>query len=208
LRSTAVALGIHPAVFVTAGFFCLLGIQAVRGSTLDWGAAAMLIFALAFANEKLRLVIRRLKYIMLAVTVLFAWQTPGILVVPALEAFSPTYDGFRAAIEPLMRLFATAAVVAVMLSRFSANQWVNSLYVLVSPLKNFGVSPDRFAVRLRLVLDHLEREELDWRRCLDDDHPYLGSGDHCAWSVSTLNKRDRFVLTGMLFLFAGGWILI
>lgn len=102
----------------------------------------------------------------LAIVILFAWQTPGIQVLPGLEALSPTYDGLRLAVSPLLRLMTVAALVACLRQALSPDQWVSSFYLLASPFACLGLPCDRLAIRLRLVLDYLEAPPLQWRDCL------------------------------------------
>lgn len=198
---------VHPAVLVTAGFFLVAGVQSLQGRNLAVASCTFLLAAILASRRKLSKVLVRLKYIGLAVTVLFAWQTPGTLIAPALGRLSPTYDGLWLALEPLARLAATAAVVAVMLDRLTAAQWVSSLYVLTTPLRVLGVSPERFAVRLRLVLDFVETRQLDWRASLEgrwlDEVPPAAQ----CWPVSTLKHADRMALVAMCLLAAGMTLL-
>lgn len=197
---------LHPAVLVAAGFVCMLGIQLLQALWLVSVVIIVLILALVAGRKKLGAVIRRLRYILIAVIVLFAWQTPGVLIVPVLGMFSPTYDGLLLALDSTARLLATAAVVAVMLEKLSTAQWVSSLYVLIAPLRIAGVSPERFAVRLRLVLDYVDMRNLDWRKSLDSGFPDETAPVMQQWQVSTLRFGDRALLLAM-GLFAAGLII-
>ena len=110
--------------------------------------------------------LRRLRYVSLAIVILFAWQTPGIQVLPGLDVLSPTYDGLRLAVSPLLRLMTVAAVVACLQQALSPDQWVSSFHLLAKPFACLGLPRDRLAIRLRLVLDYLEAPRLEWRDCL------------------------------------------
>lgn len=184
---------IHPAVAVTAGFFCVIVAQSVTDVYLPIVAVGFCLAAIAFAPTKFRQVLRRTKYVILAIAVLFAWQTPGTLLVPGLGVISPTLDGCRAAIIPIERLAATIAIVSVLLERLSAEQWVSSLYVLIAPFRSAGFA-ERFAVRLRLVIDYVEARKLDWRTNLAatalEDIPSGGE----QWGIVTLRFADKVLL--------------
>jgi len=156
----------HPAVLVTAGFFFIYTAQLLDGWSLGLITAGVSVVALCFARAHWFRVLRRLRYVALAICVLFAWQTPGIQIFPWLQAFSPTYDGFRLALTPLLRLVSVAAVVACLTERLSPDQWVSSFHVLAWPFELFGLSRERLAIRLRLVLDYVEESVLDWRSLL------------------------------------------
>ena len=153
----------HPAVLVTAGFFFVFLSQLTEPPYLYGLAGIGVILAFWRARQHYLKVLRRLRYVAMAIVVLFAWQTPGIQVLPGLEALSPTYDGFRLAVSPLLRLLTVAAVVACLQEALSLDQWVSSLYLLAKPLALLGLPRERLAIRLRLVLEYVEESTLDWR---------------------------------------------
>lgn len=156
----------HPAVLVTAGFFFVYLSQLLEPPHLYGLAGLWAICAACWARQDYFKVLRRLRYVSLAIVILFAWQTPGIQVLPGLEALSPTYDGLRLAVSPLLRLMTVAALVACLRQALSPDQWVSSFYLLASPFACLGLPRDRLAIRLRLVLDYLEAPPLAWRDCL------------------------------------------
>lgn len=195
---------IHPAVHVTAGFFLIFLLQVVGAAVLPWATAAVVLCALAFARREWLRVVRRLRYIFLALVILFAWQTPGVMIVPPLGALSPTWDGVRATLEPAARLLAVVSVVSLMLRGLSTEDWVNSLYILVQPLRVCGLSAERFAVRLRLVLDYIGQRDLDWRNCLHEME--AGPGDvpsQQTWPVRGLHGRDVCLLVALMIVLIG-----
>ncbi|MBS1209611.1 MAG: hypothetical protein H6R19_2009 [Proteobacteria bacterium] len=197
---------IHPAVFVTAGFFLILLLQTVAAGYLPWWTMLAGTVALVSAPADWRRILRRLRFIFLALLILFAWQTPGTMILPALGSFSPTWDGLRATTEPALRLLAIVSVVALMLRHLSIEDWVNSLFVLVFPLRLLGLDPERFAVRLRLVLDYVERRDLNWRNCLDEALEDPVNPAEETWSVHHLGWQDRILLS-ILGLLLAGWLL-
>ena len=195
---------IHPVVLVTAGFFLILLLQCVSPVQLGIGASLAILAALIWARADWLRVVRRLRFIFLALLVLYAWQTPGTLMAPALAGFSPTWDGLRAVLEPGWRLLAVASVVALLLRGLSTEDWVSSLYVLALPFRICGLSPERFAVRLRLVLDYVGRRDLDWRHCLEAASDDLSAMPAEAWSIRLPAWHDWLVLLAVLVVLAMG----
>jgi len=194
---------IHPAVYVTAGFFLIFLLQVLSLAFLPWGTGLIVLCALVFARREWVRVVRRLRYIFLALLILFAWQTPGVMIVPPLGAFSPTWDGVRATVEPAARLLSVVSVVALMLHGLSTEDWVNSLYVLVQPLRVFGLSAERFAVRLRLVLDYTSQRDLHWRDCLHEMDADLGEVSPQVWPVRGLRGYDALLLAVLVIVLMG-----
>lgn len=197
---------VHPAVFVTAGFFLIVRLQSISPAVLPWWAGVVVMLSVVGGAQVWLRIVRRMRYIFLALLILFAWQTPGILMIPGLGAFSPTWDGVRAALDPLLRLLAVVSVVALMLRYLSIEAWVNSLYVLLRPLCVLGFSPERFAVRLRLVLDYVEQRNLNWRHCLDAALQDATILEEEVWPIHDLCWVDRVLILCLFVLLLGGFL--
>lgn len=198
---------LHPAVLVTAGFFWIAVLQSINSAVLPWCAAAVVLLAIMGSVKDWIRIVRRMRYIFLALLILFAWQTPGILMIPGLGTFSPTWDGLRAVQDPVLRLLAVVSVVAVMLHYLSIEAWVNSLYILLRPLRALGFSPERFAVRLRLVLDYVERRDLNWRHCLDAALQETIPLEEEVWPIRELFWVDRLLILLLFLLMLGSFLL-
>lgn len=192
----------HPAVRVTAGFFLILLLQLLAGVTLY--ALALLCMGLAAwrAGPTWWRVLRRMRFILLALLLLFAWQTAGTLVWPALGGFSPSREGLWLALEQSLRLLGAASLVALLLHALDASGWMNGLHALLRPLTRLGLSPDRFILRLRLVLDYLDGRELDWRHALEARADVLPPVP-LEWEGRALAWRDRVCLGAIAVLFLG-----
>ncbi|MDP5239798.1 hypothetical protein Q9Q94_09660 [Uliginosibacterium sp. 31-16] len=197
---------IHPVVHVTAGFFLIILLQTAGFHVLLAGAVATVSCALCAATGDWLRIVRRLRYIFLVLLILFAWQTPGTLMLPLIGVFSPTWDGLSAVREPALRLLAVVSVVALMLKYLSTDDWVSSLYVLVSPLRVAGVRPERFAVRLRLVLDYAGQRDLNWRHCLDVAEQDWSDPQDEAWPVRAVQIHDVLALLGLIAVAGGYWL--
>lgn len=204
---TKLLLQRHPAVLVTAGFFFIYITQLVEGAWLYSFASGVSIFAVLFARQHLLKVLHRLKYVALAIVVLFAWQTPGIQAVPVLQSLSPTIDGFRLAVVPLLRLLSVAAVVASLKEGLKPDQWVNSLYVLAWPFAYFGLSRERLAIRLRLVLDYVEDEDLHWRSLIKNPIPVGKFEERVTCALTPISAVDLFLIVLIVVVAVGvsGW---
>lgn len=194
---------LHPAVFVTAGFIFVLALQNLEGNALFLGVLGAGAMAVRFALRKWWAVLRRMRFVFLALLILFAWQTPGTLLFPALGAFSPTLDGAILALDPALRLVGATAVVATLLTSIAIDDWVSSLYVLTRPFTPLGISPERFAVRLRLVLAYAAEENIDWRESLVGATDASQGGE--SWPVRALGWRDRWALVLLALLVAIAW---
>lgn len=195
----------HPAVSVTAGFFLILWLQRSEGGLLRGLFALVLLLAVWLAPRELWRSVRRLRFVFLALFVIFVWQTPGTLVFPSLANWSPSFDGLRLFIDQGLRLAGVVAVVSILLARLNPDDWLSSLSVLLEPLRLLRVPSERFVVRLRLVLEYAGQRELDWRQVIREP----GKERLPAWQAGVperLGRLDRWLL--VLVLAGGTGVLV
>jgi len=193
---------LHPAVCVTAGFFLIVLIQYLGGVGLVLVGVSLILLAFVFATQSCMRLVRRMRYIFLALLLLFAWQTPGVLLLPEIGVFSPSKEGVMLACEQLLRLLGAASVVAVLLHLLDTAAWMNGLHVLLRPLEAIGFSTDRFILRLRLVMDYVAERELNWRVVLEELDGEVIERD-VEWMPVRLTWIDRFLIAGMGCVFLG-----
>lgn len=135
-----------------------------------WGLAALLILNLTVAficarTYCLRLLIR-IRVFLLAIFVLFAWFTPGEAVFADWPQASPVREGLLLALTHAARLVALVCWVAILLGRISTERLVSGLYALFRPYAILGLSADRIALRLLLVLRYanaMQQKKQPWR---------------------------------------------
>lgn len=195
----------HPAVIVTAGFFLILWLQRCEAWLLRGLFALILLLALWFAASELWRSMRRLRFVFLALFVIFVWETPGTLMLPVLGNWSPSIDGFRLFLDQGTRLAGVVAVVSILLARLDADDWVSSLSTLLEPLRLLRIPTERFVVRLRLVLEYAGQRELDWRQVIREP----GKESMPAWegaSPAVLGRADRSWL--VLVVLVGTGVLV
>jgi energy-coupling factor transporter transmembrane protein EcfT len=161
---------LHAASWLAIWFMWLLAGQGGPGGSHEAWAFASIVAALVFAPIRFIRLLRRLRWLLLAVMLTFAFGTPGRLVV-ADFTFGPTFEGLTAALHSITHLVAMAASVAVLLNGLSPARLTGAIHRLIHPLSHDQPSPDSFALRLQLVLRDLEVRfpGRDWRSWLDDD---------------------------------------
>lgn len=100
---------------------------------------------------RLRAGIWRLRWLFLAIFVLYWGFTPGTALLPALPGLSleGVLEGLRRAAVLLSLLMA----VYLLLARTSVPELVQVLRSLVTPLRVLGLDRDRFALRMALALE-------------------------------------------------------
>lgn len=194
----------HPgaALFLWVALVVLL--QAVSGPAL-WVLAGLWVAVAAWASPaNLRRLGRRIRFLLLAILILFAWMTPGQALVPVWTAFGPSREGLVLALEHGLRLVGVVALVALLLGRGGRDFVVSGLYALMAPCSLVRLSRDRLAVRLLLVLRNAEdRPAGGWRHWLDSP---VEEGDAVPLHVHrvALRGRDWMVVVAALGLLALG----
>ena len=164
----------HPAAQILT--WCLL-VAIMQFLTLEMllvAAGFVLLFALLRSAHKLMQLLRRTRWIMLSLLLIYAYSTPGQPLLNALGIFSPSREGLSDGVLQLTRLLAALAGLAILLDRLHRQQLIAGLYTLFAPLQLIGVSRERVAVRLALTLHYAEvamlRETHTWqdnlRSCL------------------------------------------
>ncbi len=167
-------ISMHPSVRI----FCLLVFAmmayALGGNTLNW----LLLFSMVtlFCTDVLQLkarrrlglsfklvslselflLLRRVRYILLFMLIVYAFNTPGEYFADWPFAIAPTYEGIIAGIEQAVRLSLVLAGLALLLANTVREQFIAGLYIVARPFRLVGMNPERFAVRLWLTLHYVE----------------------------------------------------
>lgn len=170
----------HPSLRVFSLFLFAIIVHCLGGNTLNWlfvFAILMLVFLdfldikknrisaqsepnfkLSNCSEWLKL-IRRMRYILLFLLIVYAFNTPGEYLAGWDFKITPTYEGITAGIEQTLRLALILAGLAIILVNTSREQFIAGLYYLAQPLIYLGINPERFAVRLWLTLYYVEHQQ-------------------------------------------------
>ncbi|MBN8440846.1 MAG: hypothetical protein J0M28_03950 [Thauera sp.] len=168
-----------------SGFLLLLWLtglgtlQSLPAATLPWAAAAIAAAAMILARGRFLALLRRIRVLLAAILVLFGWLTPGESVLTQWPELGPSREGLVLASEHALRLIAVIASVAIVLERLSVDRLVSGLHAICRPAAWIGLPSEKLALRLLLVLRHVEAVEgakaRGWRAWLleDDDSPVV-----------------------------------
>jgi energy-coupling factor transporter transmembrane protein EcfT len=149
-------------------------LQTLPAVALLPAVSACLAVALLLARRRCLRLLRRVRFLLLAIVVLFAWFTPGEALLAGWPQLSPSREGAFLALQHAARLVGVIAGVALLLEVLPRERLVGGMYALCRPLALLRVSPERLALRLLLVLRYVESADADtprhWRHWLADDH--------------------------------------
>ncbi|MCB1587356.1 MAG: hypothetical protein KDI56_00480 [Xanthomonadales bacterium] len=185
---------LHPAVVTALVGLLLIGSQLLSGVPLAIACLAALTAAVAGAHRRLLRMLRRSRFLMLAIVVMFAWFSPGQRLFTEPAWLSPTFEGLLLATIHGGRLLIALALVSLLLERLPADELLQGLSTLARPLSVIGWDAERFAVRLSLVMRLVtESSGRDWR-CWLDDEVDAAMPQVVAISARPFGARDVFAL--------------
>lgn len=161
----------HPATQIFAWCLLVAMLQMLKLDALLLVAGSVLLCAVAVSRHKFFQLLRRTRWIMFSLLLIYAWSTPGQALYEPLGAFSPSREGLLDGLSQLTRLLAALAGLAMLLDRLHRMQLIAGLYTLFAPLQWMGGLRERFAVRLALTLHYAEAAMLHgkrgWKETLD-----------------------------------------
>jgi len=200
----------HPAVQILVWIMLALLVQRLQGVVLLVTCAFLIALAIALCAEQMSSLMRRTRWIMIVLLLIYAYTTPGVAVLSQFGALSPTWEGLSDGATQLGRLLSVLAALAILLALLSQTRLISGLYSLMYPLVWFGLSRERFAVRLALTLENAESAmrdtASDWRMTIGDAlQPNRSGTSHIELDVQAFGLIDVLVLLASVALMIGVW---
>lgn len=198
----------HPAAQILTWCLLVAAMQVLVPGLLLIAAGLVLLCAFAVSRHKFLQLVRRTRWIMLSLLLIYAYSTPGQALSEVLGVLSPTREGLNDGVLQLTRLLAVLAGLAILLDRLHRQHLIAGLYALFAPLQWMGLSRERFAVRLALTLHYAEvamlRESHNWQDALRSlFEPHGESTRHMELPLCRFGVWDGLLLCIALLLFLG-----
>jgi energy-coupling factor transporter transmembrane protein EcfT len=195
----------HPAAQILVWCLLVAIMQFLTLGNLLVAAGFVLLSALLLSAHKFMQLLRRTRWIMLSLLLIYAYSTPGQPLLDALGMFSPSREGLGDGVLQLVRLLAALAGLAILLDRLHRSQLIAGLYTLLAPLQLIGVSRERVAVRLALTLHYAEvamlRESHTWQDSLRSlFEPHDGISKQMELTLYRFAISDALLLSFSLML--------
>lgn len=147
---------IHPAAQILTWCLLVAAMQMLTLEPLLVVFVPVVLITFVFSRHKFIQLLRRTRWIMLSLLLIYAWSTPGAPLLEMLGGFSPSREGVSDGVLQLTRLLAALAGLAILLDRLHRQALIAGLHTLFAPLCWFGLSRERIAVRLALTLHYAE----------------------------------------------------
>ncbi len=200
----------HPATQIVV--WVLLALLAQRLQPLPLLVLSFATFGLALrvSAAQLLALLRRTRWILFSLLLIYAYTTPGAALWAPLGYFSPTREGVVDGLLQLGRLLSVLSGLAILLALLTQTQLISGLYALAYPLRWFGLSRERIAVRLALTLEYAESTmrdtASDWRSTIRDAmRPSAGGAEHIELRLQAFGVADAALLLACAAVTVGAW---
>ena len=151
----------HPFVKILCFVLILLLTNTLRDQWLIALCAGLCLMAVWSNKRNFLRVVRRMRWLFISLLIIYAFTTPGEYIPELLAYASPTYEGCVLGLLQITKLLIALASLSLLFASSSKQDLIAGLYMLLTPLKLFGLNPERFSARLMLTLDYFEEFAVD-----------------------------------------------
>ena len=185
----------HPLTLLLAWLAFALLLQWLPIHLLIGVAAASLVLAFSLAYERSRNLLKRSRWLLLSLVMVFLFLTPGEYLPGIGGDLGVTYDGLRHAGEHLGRLLALLTSLALLHEKVGTPGLLTGLYCLLWPF----AWREATVVRLMLVLEFVEqKQQVGWREWLIGEASPAAAPENFRLPMPPLHLRDKLLIGGLL----------
>lgn len=151
--------GVHPLIRVVALLVFIAGLALAKPALLAAGTGLLLLLNLLAgfpAPGVLLQRVLRLRWLLLAIVLVYGWWTPGISLLPAFGSWSPTADGLVTGFFRILSLVLIVAAVHLLLQLTGRSELLPAIMQLIRPVTTHTVR-ERLAVRILLSIEAVSR---------------------------------------------------
>jgi len=146
---------VHPLIRVVALLVFVTGLALARPVLLSAGIGLLLLLNLLTGfpdpGALLRMVLR-LRWLLLAILLVYGWWTPGLSLFPAIGLWSPTTEGLVVGLLRILSLVLIDAAVHLLLQVTSRKELLPAIMQLIRPVTT-QAGRERLAVRILLSVE-------------------------------------------------------
>ena len=200
----------HSAVQILVWLLLSLLAQRLQPLALLVLTASLFALALRLCSGQLLSLLRRTRWIMFSLLLIYAYTTPGTALWEMLGAASPTLEGMTDGLLQLGRLLSVLSALAILLALLSQTRLISGLYTLAYPLQWFGFSRERIAIRLALTLEYAESAmrdtASDWKSTIRGAlQPSSTGTSHIELEVEAIGLVDILLFAASMAILIWVW---
>lgn len=147
---------INPTVRIISLIAFAAMLQSMPLLSLAIFSGILLLMVILIQAADFWLLLRRARWLLISVVLIFAYATPGEYINGLPESLAPTFEGLHAGGIQALRLVVMLAALSVLLATTDRAEIMAGIYQLSLPLSILKISPERFAARLWLTLHYVE----------------------------------------------------
>jgi len=147
------------------------------------------------------IMLKRMRWLFLSMMVVYFWFTPGREVFPALEGFSPSWQGIQIGGLRIGSLVVIVTAVNIIIRSTSTELMTSGLLWLLAPLRYVGLPHERLALRIVLTFNMISEIQYEFDLLKREKNEVVPSGD----KMQSLSKRFFYRLD-RVGRFGGGLI--
>jgi len=151
----------HPFVKILCFVLILLLTNTLRDQWLIALCTGLCLMATWSNKRNFLRVVRRMRWLFISLLIIYAFTTPGEYIPELLAYASPTYEGCVLGLLQITKLLIALASLSLLFASSLKQDLIVGLYMLLTPLKLFGLNVERFSARLMLTLDYVEEFAVD-----------------------------------------------
>ena len=188
---------LHPASLLLAWFGFAVALQSLPLAWILIVVVASLLLTATFAARRGFSLLRRSRWLLLSLVVLYLFATPGEYLSGVWGDIGLTYEGVQQGGEQIGRLLALLASLALVHQVTGTQGFLTGLYWWLKPLP----WRDSTVVRLMLVLEMVEQQSRrSWREWLTPPQTadnLSAQSDYCL-SMPGLRVQDKLLMAGII----------
>ncbi len=136
--------------------------------------------------------LRRMKIFFASIVLLYTWFTPGRLLLPELDTWSPTWEGVMSGSERVMALVVLVLAVDSFLLLLPREKILAALYFFFYPLHVLGFDRQRFMLRTLLTLEAVQANRpILADKSAGSEHGFSHYLDRLAASIAGLLRESE-----------------
>jgi hypothetical protein len=148
--------GLHPTIRIIYLLALAVAVYVATPMMLVVLIAVLSALLLYCRAENFLKLLRRMRWLLLFLMIIYAFNTPGEYLRQWPFDIAPTYEGLHSGLLQIARIVIMLAGVALLLKTTSRDNLMAGFFLLLYPLKWIKLHPERLAVRLWLTLHYVE----------------------------------------------------
>lgn len=180
----------HPATFLVLWIGLVFFLTASGGVVRLFASVMCLLLAFVFAAQRTARLLKRTRWLLLAIVCLGLFLTPGEFLPGILGELGVSYEGMHAVGEQLGLILGMLSSLALVHEKLGTSGMVEALFALMYPLPG----RNKTIVRLMLVIEWVERDKLKWRDWIAEDRREDPQVATVSIQNSALHLRDWIVM--------------